>query len=168
MGETGGVSLALRNLFFTIGMPGTAAVYVPWLMLNGSGADPGPMAWPAAVVIALGGGLYVWCVWAFATVGRGTPAPWDAPRRFVAVGPYRWVRNPMYIAVLAVVIGQAWLFFWLPLLAWAGVLALWFHLFVVAYEEPTLARTFGETYAAYRRAVWRWLPMAPRNAERVS
>jgi protein-S-isoprenylcysteine O-methyltransferase Ste14 len=167
MRETGGVSLALRNLFFTIVMPGTAAVYVPWLILDGSGAEPAPMAWPAIVLIALGAALYAWCVWAFATVGRGTPAPWDAPRRFVAVGPYRWVRNPMYIAVLVVVIGVAWLFLSLPLLAWAGVLALAFHLFVVAYEEPTLTRTFGETYIAYRRAVRRWLPMPPRSTEAI-
>ena len=60
MGKTGGVSLALRNLFFTIIVPGTAAIYVPSLILNGSGADPAPMAWPAAVVISLGAGLYAW------------------------------------------------------------------------------------------------------------
>jgi protein-S-isoprenylcysteine O-methyltransferase Ste14 len=168
MRQAGGANLALRNVFFLIGMPATATVYVPWLILNGSGAEPAPIGWPAIALIAVGVVLYVWCVWAFATVGRGTPAPWDAPRRFVAVGPYRWVRNPMYIAVLAVVIAEAWLFLWLPLLAWAGVLALWFHLFVVAYEEPTLARAFGETYTAYRRAVWRWLPAPPRNAARVA
>lgn len=103
MRQTGRLGLALRNLVFTIVVPGTVGVY----------------------------------------------------------GPYRWVRNPMYIAVLTVVIGEAWLYLWVPLLAWAGVLALAFHLAVVGYEEPTLARTFGETYAAYRRAVWRWLPMPP-------
>jgi protein-S-isoprenylcysteine O-methyltransferase Ste14 len=159
--ETSGVSLALRNLAFTFVVPGTAAVLVPWLILTGS--EPAPVAWPAAAVIALGGALYAWCVWVFATVGRGTPAPWDAPRRFVAVGPYRWVRNPMYVAVLAVVIGEAWLFLWLPLLAYAAVLSLAFHLFVVGYEEPTLARTFGDTYLAYRRSVSRWVPKPPHD-----
>jgi protein-S-isoprenylcysteine O-methyltransferase Ste14 len=159
--ETSGVSLALRNLVFTFVVPGTAAVLVPLLILTGS--EPAPVAWPAAAVIALGGGLYAWCVWVFATVGRGTPAPWDAPRRFVAVGPYRWVRNPMYIAVLAVVIGEAWLFLWLPLLAYAAVLSLAFHLFVVGYEEPTLTQTFGETYLAYRRSVSRWVPKPPND-----
>lgn len=163
MRKTNGVVLGLRNLVFTIIVPGTAAVLVPWLILTGSEPEPDPVAWPAAAVIALGGALYAWCVWVFATVGRGTPAPWDAPRRFVAVGPYRWVRNPMYIAVLAVVLGEAWLFLWLPLLAYAAVLGLAFHLFVVAYEEPTLARTFGETYLAYRRSVRRWVPKAPQD-----
>jgi protein-S-isoprenylcysteine O-methyltransferase Ste14 len=157
------LSLALRNLVFTVVAPGTVGVYVPWLILDGSGAEPSPIRWPAVVVIVLGAALYAWSVWAFATVGRGTPAPWDAPRHFVAVGPYRWVRNPMYVGVLAVVIGEAWLYLWLPLLAWAGVVALVVHLFVVAYEEPTLAQMFGETYLAYRRAVWRWLPTPPRN-----
>jgi protein-S-isoprenylcysteine O-methyltransferase Ste14 len=69
----------------------------------------------------------------------------------------------MYIAVLAVVLGEAWLFLWLPLLAYAAVLGLAFHVFVVAYEELTLARTFGETYLAYRRSVRRWVPKAHQD-----
>jgi protein-S-isoprenylcysteine O-methyltransferase Ste14 len=67
----------------------------------------------------------------------------------------------MYIAVLAVVIGEAWLFLWLPLLAYAAVLSLAFHLFVVGYEEPTLTQTFGDTYLTYRRSVSRWVPKPP-------
>jgi protein-S-isoprenylcysteine O-methyltransferase Ste14 len=116
----------------------------------------------AIVVIAAGTALYVWCVWLFAVVGRGTPGPWDAPRRFVAVGPYRWVRNPIYIGALLVVLGEAWLFLSPPLLVYAGVMAILFHIFVVSYEERTLRRRFGETYLNYLQTVHRWLPRRPR------
>ena len=145
------------------------------------------MAWPAVAVIAAGAGLYLWCLWVFATVGRGTPGPWDAPRRVVAVGPYRWVRNiniaplliviagawpyrwvrnPINIAPLLIVIAGAWLF---PLAAaarvysWAAAIS--FHLFVIGYEgEPTLRRRFGEKYVEYRRSVLRWFPRRPRRS----
>jgi protein-S-isoprenylcysteine O-methyltransferase Ste14 len=92
------------------------------------------------------------------SVGHGTPGPWDAPRRFMAAGPYRWVRNPMYISALLVVLGEAWLLLSLSLLVYGGALAAFFHLFVIGYEEPALRRTFGETYETYRRTVPRWIP----------
>jgi protein-S-isoprenylcysteine O-methyltransferase Ste14 len=82
----------------------------------------------------------------------------------VATGPHRWVRNPIYIAALLVVLGQAWLFMSLPLLAYAGAMALCCHLFVIGYEEPALRRRFGSAYLEYRRAVPRWIPRPPRRA----
>ena len=78
-------------------------------------------------------------------MGGGTPGLWDAPRRFVATGPYRWVRNPIYVAALLVVLGEAWLFMSFWLLAYAGAMAVFFHLFVTGYEERTLHRRFGGT-----------------------
>jgi len=81
----------------------------------------------------------------------------------VAAGPYRWVRNPIYLAALLVVLGEAWLFLSLPLLAYAGVMAVSFHLFVTGYEEPVLGRRFGRAYAEYRRTVPRWIPRPPRH-----
>lgn len=157
------MSLALRNLLFTVVVPGSGAVWIPWWILTRGRETPAPVAWPAVAVIAVGASLYLWCLWVFAIVGRGTPGPWDAPRRFVAVGPYRWVRNPIYVAALLVVVGEAWLFLSLLLLVYAGVMAIFFHLFVIGYEEPTLGRNFGETYAAYRRSVRRWVPRLPRR-----
>jgi protein-S-isoprenylcysteine O-methyltransferase Ste14 len=157
------MSLALRNLLFTVVVPGTGAIVIPWWVLTRSGATPEPVAWPALVFIGGGAALYLACLRVFATVGRGTPGPWDAPRRVVEVGPYRWVRNPIYIAALLVVVGEAWLFLSLPLLAYAGTMAIFCHLFVIAYEEPTLRRTFGETYEEYRRSVPRWVPRLPRR-----
>jgi protein-S-isoprenylcysteine O-methyltransferase Ste14 len=155
------MGLALRNLLFTIVVPGLGGVYAPWWILTHDGANPQPVVWPAVAVIALGAALYFWCLSLFATVGRGTPGPWDAPRRFVAVGPYRWVRNPIYIAALIVVVGEAWLFLSLPLIVYAAGVAVGVHLFVIGYEEPTLRRRFGDEYVAYRRHVRRWMPHPP-------
>jgi protein-S-isoprenylcysteine O-methyltransferase Ste14 len=145
-------------------MPGSAAVYVPWLILTAAGGLPKPVVWAAVAPIGLGLALYVACLWAFATVGRGTPGPWDAPRTFVAVGPYRWVRNPMYVAVLLVVAGEALLFLSVALAAWAAVLGTAFHLFVTGYEEPSLAERFGASYERYRQSVPRWIPV-PRRVQ---
>ncbi len=157
------MSLALRSVLFTVVVPGSGAVWIPWWILTRGGAITRPVAWYAVAFIAAGAGLYLWCLWLFASVGRGTPGPWDAPRRFVAVGPYRWVRNPIYIAALLVVLGEAWLFLSRSLLIYAGAMAIVCHVFVIGYEEPTLRRTFGETYAAYLRAVPRWIPRPPHR-----
>ena len=105
----------------------------------------------------------MWCVWNFATVGRGTPGPWDAPSRVVAAGPYRWVRNPIYLAALLVVLGEAWLFLSPWLLAYAGIMAVFFHLFVTGHEERVLRRRFGGTYLEYRNSIPRWIPRPPRR-----
>ncbi len=157
------MGLALRNLLFTFVVPGLGGVYAPWWILTHDGTTSHPLVWPALAVIAVGTALYFWCLWEFAAVGRGTPGPWDAPRRVVADGPYRWVRNPIYIAALLVVVGEAWLFLSLPLLLYAGALAVSVHLFVIGYEEPTLRRRFGDEYAAYQRHVRRWIPRPPRR-----
>jgi protein-S-isoprenylcysteine O-methyltransferase Ste14 len=157
------MSLLIRNVLFTIIVPGTGAVVVPWLILGGKSATDGLPAWIGAVLIGAGLVLYLWCLWLFAKVGRGTPGPWDAPRHLVVVGPYRWVRNPIYLAAFAVIAGQAALFASLPVLVWGVVAAVFEHVFVVAYEEPTLEATFGAEYTAYRTSVRRWLPTPPRT-----
>jgi protein-S-isoprenylcysteine O-methyltransferase Ste14 len=152
-------SLVVRNLLFTLVVPGLGAVALPWWILARGGAAHATTQGYAAGVIAAGGALYLACVWAFAVVGRGTPGPWDPPRHFVAVDPYRWVRNPIYVSALLVVLGEAWLFGSRSLLIYAGVMAIVFHLFVVGYEEPALRRAFGQTYLEYTERVRRWLPM---------
>jgi protein-S-isoprenylcysteine O-methyltransferase Ste14 len=156
------LSLPLRNLLFTIVVPGSGGAYVPWLILTRHGASPAPVAWYATAVIAAGVALYVACVWNFSTAGQGTPGLWDPPRRVVVGGPYRWVRNPIYLAALVIVSGEAWLFFSADLLIYAAVLAAGFHLLVTGYEEPRLRARFGEQYETYRRTVRRWLPRPPR------
>ena len=129
------LSLVVRNVVFTLVVPGLGGVWLPWWLLTREGGTPTPTAWEAVPVIAAGAALYVWCAWNFAAVGRGTPGPWDAPRRVVARGPYRWVRNPIYLAALLVVLGEAWLFASLRLLVYAAAMAFCFHLFVAGYEE---------------------------------
>jgi len=154
------MGLAVRNLLFTVIVPGAGGAYVPWRILTRGGTSPVPAAWYATAVIAVGLLLYMCCLWVFAVVGRGTPGTWDAPRRVVAVGPYRWVRNPIYVAAGLIVSGEAWLFMSPALLIYTGALA--FHLFVTCYEEPHLRARFGEQYEAYRRTVTRWIPRPPR------
>ena len=155
--------LALKNVLFTILVPGSVAVVVPLLLVGVPLPAIQPLSWIGLVLIVPGLALYLWCLWNFATVGRGTPGPWDPAERVVATGPYRWVRNPMYLAVLAVILGQAVLVNSLALVAYAAVIAVIVHTFVVVYEEPTLAEQFGESYISYRERVGRWLPRPPRG-----
>ena len=157
-----GISLTIRNVVFTAVVPGLGGVWAPWRLLVRYG-HPGPLILAAIPVIAAGVALYTWCVWKFATVGRGTPGLWDSPRRVVAAGPYRWVRNPIYLGALLIVLGEAWLFGSLAVLAYAGVLAVLFHLFVAGYEERVLGRRFGDSYLEYRRTVPRWIPTRPNR-----
>lgn len=156
-------NLVVRNLLFTLVVPGLGGVLGPWWILTGGGRAAHPVAWEAVPLIVAGSVLYAWCVWNFAAVGRGTPGPWDAPRRVVAAGPYRWVRNPIYIAALAIVGGEAWLFMSLRLLIYVAAMAVCFHLLVVGYEERTLRRRFDGAYEEYRRDVPRWIPLPPRQ-----
>jgi protein-S-isoprenylcysteine O-methyltransferase Ste14 len=157
------LSLLIRNVVFTLAVPGLGGVWAPWSIATHGGHASVRLAWEGAPVIAAGAALYFWCVWNFAAVGNGTPGPWDAPRRVVAVGPYRWVRNPIYIGALLVVLGEAWLFTAPRLLIYAAAMAVCVHLFVIGYEERTLARRFDGAYLEYRAAVPRWIPRPPRR-----
>jgi protein-S-isoprenylcysteine O-methyltransferase Ste14 len=154
--------LFLKNLLFTVLVPGTVAVYVP-IRMAGGGPALASAPWGAPRILALpllvlGAATYLRCVWDFGTKGRGTPAPIDAPRELVVAGLYRYVRNPMYVGVLSLVTGWAIFFRSWGILLYGCALALAFHLFVVFYEEPRLRRQFGESYERYRRAVGRWIP----------
>ena len=99
----------------------------------------------------------------FVTRGRGTPAPIAAPKRLVVTGFYRWVRNPMYVAIILVVVGEALVFRSAALLLYAAVLWITFHLFVLLYEEPHLRGRFGPPYEEYVRSVPRWVPRPPKG-----
>jgi protein-S-isoprenylcysteine O-methyltransferase Ste14 len=141
---------------------GLVLIFVPGRIVEWSGivrtGPVGVVEVAGAVVGVAGGALALWCVLAFAFVGKGTPAPFDPPRALVVRGPYRHVRNPMYLGA-AVALGGAALFYRsLPLLGYVGVFLLATHAFVVWYEEPALERRFGEAYRTYRAAVRRWLP----------
>jgi protein-S-isoprenylcysteine O-methyltransferase Ste14 len=137
-------------------------VFVPARVLEWSGVTGPPAVGTWQVLggagVVLGAALALWCVLAFAIVGRGTPAPFDAPRRLVIRGPYRFVRNPMYIGAGLALSGAALYFGSWAVLGYTAIFFLITHLFVVLYEEPALRRTFGEEYLNYSSRVRRWLP----------
>src|SRR5439155_13741458 len=147
------------------GGPALAAGLGPWLItrwrVRPAFLDFEPLRWIAVGLLAAGIAVAMDGWVRFAIQGRGTPAPTAPPTRLVVTGLYRFVRNPMYVGVLALVVGQALLFGSWPLLGYAAGLWLAFHLFVVLYEEPALRRRFGPTYVAYRGSVPRWIPLPP-------
>ena len=156
--------LFLKNLLFTLLLPGTVAGYVPWLMTRNDSFTWGAGTALALLLFATGGAIYSWCVWDFAAFGRGTPAPIDAPKRLVVRGLYRYTRNPMYVGVLTVIIGWGVLFEAFRLLVYAACVGTCFQMFIVFYEEPHLKRAFGKPYQEYMARVGRWLPRIGRSS----
>jgi len=154
------IFLALRALLFVLLLPGTIAGYVPYRMLHARNLLRLPdlsLSSAAAGALALvGAAVLLRCVWDFFAAGQGTLAPVDPPRRLVVRGLYRITRNPMYNGVVALLLGEAWLFGSVALVEYAGAVFVAFHLFVVLYEEPTLAARFGDSYREYRKHVPRW------------
>jgi protein-S-isoprenylcysteine O-methyltransferase Ste14 len=118
--------------------------------------------------MAFGAVGYLWAAGTFLIVGKGTPAPAAPPREFVTDGPYRYVRNPMYLSGLLLIAGEALLLQTTVLLAYGALLCAGFHAFVVLYEEPVLRRRHGAAYESYCRAVSRWRPGSPWPHERGS
>jgi protein-S-isoprenylcysteine O-methyltransferase Ste14 len=152
----------LASALFLVLAPGTVAVVVPWWLTRWR---PGPVP-PGFDGVRLAGfvftvaafGVLLDAFWRFAWVGRGTPAPILPPETLVISGLYRHVRNPMYLAVLCMLLGQAvWLWRW-ELVAYAAAVACAVHLFVRSYEEPKLRAEFGQSYSRYCRHVRRWMP----------
>ncbi len=140
--------------------PGTVTVLVPYtiLMLTGQ-LHSGPWSlyqFCAATVIFGGITLLFQSVWAFAYIGRGTLAPFDETDKLVIVGPYRFVRNPMYVGVLLILIGESWFFgsFWL--LGYAGFMLVAFDIYIIGYEEVRLRSKYGDDYEQYMEDVCRW------------
>lgn len=159
---------ALRHLLAILLLPTMVAIVVPqWVLRSFRAVDS---RWPpdGALTIAVeslgvtliiaGVALVLWCIALFARIGQGTLAPWDPTRRLVAVGPYRFVRNPMISGVAATLAGQA-------LLTGSRLIAIWFvtvvainHVYFLFSEEPGLEKRFGDEYRAYKRTVPRWIP----------
>lgn len=154
--------LALRSIFFALLLPGTVTVVIPWFIVHRNhGAQFAHWTlWNCVGLLPLvaGEGVLCWCIWDFAAFGRGTLAPVDPPTQLVVRGPYRHVRNPMYVGVILILLGEAAVFQSVVMLGYSAMVFLAVHGFVVLYEEPTLRRQFGESYEAYRRRVCRWWP----------
>lgn len=154
--------LFLKNLTYTVFIPGTVTVFVPYgLLTRNSTVMPASWGLPqilALVLVSLGIGTFMRCLWEFASSGRGTPSPFEPPRILVVRGLYRHVRNPLYLGCLAMLLGESAFFESWSLIRYAAGFFLTVHLFVVFYEEPHLGRQFGKAYDNYRKSVRRWIP----------
>jgi protein-S-isoprenylcysteine O-methyltransferase Ste14 len=155
---------ALGSFIFLVVVPGTVAGLGPWWLTGGwsVGAAPPVVAAPlrsvGAVLVLVGAAALLHAFGRFVLEGLGTPAPVAPPERLVIGGLYRYVRNPMYVAVLLTIIGQALLLLQPGLLIYAAVVGATMASFVYGYEEPTLSARFGAEYDAYRRSVPAWWP----------
>jgi protein-S-isoprenylcysteine O-methyltransferase Ste14 len=154
--------VAFRAITYATCFVGLLLIYLPARVLIWSGIQR-PAAIHGTQVVGIiagtvGAAVALWCIVTFVMIGKGTPAPFDPPRRLVIRGPYQFVRNPMYIGAALALGGAALFYSSLPLLAYICIFILIAHLFVVVYEEPTLRRTFGAEYEAYCHHVRRWWP----------
>jgi len=150
------------SVIFLFVAPGVVAGLMPW-WISGWQVGPAlagiePVRWIGVLLLVLGAVLLAETFARFALQGRGTPAPVYPTETLVVTGSYRFVRNPMYVAVVSLILGQGLLFGNLAVLAYGAAIWLIVHLFVVSYEEPTLARSFGAQYSRYKANVRRWIP----------
>ncbi|HWC19360.1 MAG TPA: isoprenylcysteine carboxylmethyltransferase family protein [Terriglobales bacterium] len=157
------VFLAIRTLLYASGFFLVLAWLLPaFLNISSSPAAPSQSPWRTLGILPLliGLAIILWCVTNFVVEGKGTPAPFDPPRRLVVTGPYCYMRNPMYVGGLLFLIGYAVLFveFSITLLWYAVALIVAVNIFILAYEEPILKRKFGGDYEKYCRNVHRWMP----------
>jgi protein-S-isoprenylcysteine O-methyltransferase Ste14 len=153
--------LALRSLLWTLLLPGVVAGYVPWRYFGLSDAriaSSDPLGFLGVAGVAAGVLLLAACIFEFARSGRGTLSPVDPPRHLVVRGLYRYVRNPMYLAVTLILLGEAALLHSADLVTYWACFFAAANLFVIGYEEPYLRSRFGVSYDAYMRQVGRWLP----------
>jgi protein-S-isoprenylcysteine O-methyltransferase Ste14 len=151
---------ALKSLFFLLLVPGLLIGYFPYIIsaTDSELFSTGVIAYLAFPLWMIGTIMMFWCFWDFLVKGKGTPAPIDPPKELVAVGLYRFVRNPMYVAGIIALLG--WVL-WSPSLPLVVAPFLFFsaaHLFVTLYEEPTLKKKFGAAYEEYCKRVPRWIP----------
>ncbi len=158
----------IGTVAFVLLAPGTVVGVVPFLLTRWRLAPPlagcAATRWLGAAVVLAGAPLFYNFVARFVLEGRGTPAPIAPTQRLVVGGAFRWSRNPGYISVIAMLLGQGLFFGSAAVVLYALGVAVAFHLFVVWYEEPTLRRMFGDDYRAYCERVPRWLPRWPRRA----
>jgi len=152
----------LKLALFTVLVPGTVTVWLP-LFVFYPAIRRQPIEWNAAaagavIMIAIGIAGYLWTALDFAIYGKGTPAPIDMPKVLVVRGLYRYTRNPMYISVLSVLLGESVLFRSVALLRYAAAVTAMFYIWVLIQEEPRLRRKMGPAYQQYCKDVPRWIP----------
>lgn len=153
--------ILIRALTYATLFVGFLLVFLPGEILEATGIpsqEIGLRQIGGIAIGAAGAALALACILTFVFVGKGTPAPFDPPRTLVIRGPYRWLRNPMYVGAGLALTGAAVFYGSLALAAYLGLFLLVTHIFVVSYEEPTLRQMFGSEYDAYCQRVHRWWP----------
>jgi len=152
----------VKTLIFTILVPGTVTGIVPYALVSRYPArlpvQLGLFRYGGWILVLVGAGMYLRCGWDFSIAGRGTPAPIAPPKELVVRGLYRYTRNPMYIGIITVLLGETVLTSSRVQFIYSVIVFTFFYLFVVYYEEPNLRRRFGEPYERYCATVPRWLP----------
>jgi protein-S-isoprenylcysteine O-methyltransferase Ste14 len=156
------VGAVVGSIVFLFVAPGIVAGLIPLWISRGQMGPPflgfEPLRWLGALFLILGGALLIETFARFALQGVGTPAPIAPTKTLVVTGSYRFVRNPMYVAVVSLILGHALLLGNMGVLAWGLVVWLTVHAFVLGYEEPTLSQSYGAQYDRYRANVRRWIP----------
>jgi len=157
--------LALRSLLYTIALPGTVIVLIPYLIVSSQGERIpypwGPLQVIGVIAALLGATILLRCIWEFMVTGRGTLAPIDPPTELVVRGLYRYVRNPMYLGAFTLMLGEAALFESGAVLLYGVAWFIIINLIVYFHKEPVLRRRFGDSYERYLRSVNRWVPTRP-------
>ena len=158
--------LFTRNVAMIILFPGIVTAYVPYRLLAPV-AVPNPALWSvpqyaATLVLIVGVAVLMASIWSFAHEGRGTLAPFDETKTLIVAGLYRYVRNPMYIAVMMILLAESWFFWSSRLLIYTGICFVAANLFVMGYEENRLRYKYGDAYRRYCAQVGRWIPRRPR------
>jgi protein-S-isoprenylcysteine O-methyltransferase Ste14 len=165
------VLAALRHALAILILPTTVTIVVPrWILRTYAAADtrwpPGAASWVARslgiLLLLVGLALLGWCIALFGRVGKGTLAPWDPTKNLVAVGPYRYTRNPMITGVATILVGEALTVGSWRLALWAATFIVFNHIYFIVSEEPGLEQRFGESYVQYKRTVPRWIPRLHR------
>ena len=156
------LSLFLRNLFFTVLQPGIVAGLIPYFILGNPGTaifqnTISPFQYVAIFIFAGGLAILFYCITMFAIKGKGTLSPVDPTKKLVVSGLYRYSRNPMYIGVMLILIGESAFFASTSLWIYTAIIFTAFNLFIIVHEEPRLENDFGTEYQEYLKSVRRWL-----------
>lgn len=170
--------ILIRLIIFTVIIPGLVVGYIPYLLRAHSKLfDIGIFKYFGLLIITIGIILYLMSAVSFLLQGKGTPTIWftkhlkfligEEPIKLVSSGLYKVSRNPMYLGVLNIALGQALFFESTANLIYAGILIIFFHLIVVLLEEPHLKRKYGQEYVVYTKRVPRWIGIR-KNIENVT
>ena len=157
--------LATRNVTMIVVFPGTVVVYIPYRLLAPL-SIPEVISWSATqyvavLLLAIGASILLRSIWSFAHVGKGTLAPFDETQKLIVVGLYRYVRNPMYVGVILILLAESWFWWSSTLLSYTGLCFIVANILVIGYEENRLRHKYGDEFQQYCRHVDRWIPGKP-------